>query len=107
MKGASDQPSLPAFAELKTASPATAALLCWSSTGPEDARDQLLQDRVKNPRLSSRPASPEDRHLLFGEPGIQGRVLCSIDGLNAAERGKKNKLMMQKATEHPRFISSA
>lgn len=33
------------------------------------------------------PASPEDKHLLFGEPGIQRRMLCTIDRLNAAGRG--------------------
>ena len=36
---------------------------------------------------ASWPASPEDKHLLFGEPGIQRRMLCSIDRLNAAGRG--------------------
>lgn len=39
-------------------------------------------------------ASPGDKHLLFGEPGIQGRMLCSIDRLNAAARGKE---------ENPRY----
>lgn len=88
IRAPADKLSLQAFIELKAA-PHPTAVLCCNITVPG-----MLETYCRTePQAcqASWPASPGDKHLLFGEPGIQWRMLCSIDRLNAAGRGKEKK----------------
>lgn len=90
IRAPADKLSLQAFIELKAA-PHPSAVLCCNFTVPGMLETSTYCRTEPQACQALWPASPGDKHLLFGEPGIQWRMLCSIDRLNAAGRGKEKK----------------